>query len=189
MYTLKQLLSLFLLLACSSAAIPVLAADSSAGEQKAATCLGCHGPRGKSSSAQWPNLAAQQSTYIVNQLKAFKSGARSNPMMQAMATNLSDDDITNLAAYFSGLQAVKAGGDSALAKSGQAKAGVCLGCHGSAAEGNGQFPRLAGQHPEYLIKQLKSFKEGTRKNGPMQPIVANLSEDDMKALAAYLGSL
>jgi len=189
MRLLKQLLSFFLLLVCYGAAMPVTAADSSAGEQKAATCLGCHGPRGKSSSAQWPNLAAQQEAYIVSQLKAFKSGARSNTMMQSMAANLSDDDIDNLAAYFSSLEPVKAGGDPALAKSGQAKAAMCFGCHGSSAEGNGQFPRLAGQHPDYLLKQLKSFKSGERKSGPMQGIAAGLSEDDMKALAAYMGSL
>jgi cytochrome c553 len=76
-----------------------------------------------------------------------------------------------------------------LAKTGQAKASMCLGCHGSSAEGNGQFPRLAGQHPGYLVKQLSSFKEGVRKNGHMQAIAGTLSEDDMKALAAYFGSL
>lgn len=188
MSPLKHHLPVFLLLAFFCAA-PVLAVDLAAGEQKAAVCMGCHGPKGKSGSAQWPNLAAQQSTYLVNQLNAFKSGTRSNPMMQSMAANLSNDDINNLAAYFSSQPSVSAGGDPALAKSGQSKASMCLGCHGSSAEGNGQFPRLAGQHPEYLVKQLNSFKEGVRKNGHMQAIASTLSEDDMKALAAYFGSL
>lgn len=184
----KHILSVPLLLAYFWTA-PVLSADSAAGEQKAATCMGCHGPKGKSSNAQWPNLAAQQSPYIVNQLTAFKSGTRSNPMMQSMAANLSDGDINNLAAYYSSLPSVSAGGDPTLAKSGQTKASMCLGCHGTSAEGNGQFPRLAGQHPDYLVKQLSSFKEGVRKNGHMQAIAGTLSEDDMKALAAYFGSL
>jgi len=188
MYALKHSLSLTVLLACFWAA-PVSAADITAGEQKAATCMGCHGPKGKSSSAQWPNLAAQQPAYIVNQLNAFKTGARNNPMMQSMAANLSDDDINNLAAYYSSQSPVSAGGDANLAKSGQTKASMCLGCHGSSVEGNGQFPRLAGQHPDYLVKQLSSFKEGVRKSGPMQAIAGTLSEDDMKALAAYFGSL
>ena len=188
MNPLKHPLSVSLLLACFWTA-PVLAADLTAGEQKAATCLGCHGPKGKSSNAQWPNLAAQQSIYLINQLNAFKTGSRSNPMMQSMAANLSNDDINNLAAYFSSQPSVSAGSDPALAKSGKTKASMCLGCHGSSAEGNGQFPRLAGQHPEYLIKQLNSFKEGVRKSGPMQAIAGSLSEDDMKALAAYFGSL
>ena len=188
MNALNHPLTALLLLACFWAA-PVLAADVSAGEQKAAACQGCHGPKGKSSSAQWPNLAAQQSAYIVNQLNAFKAGTRSNPMMQAMASNLNEDDIKNLAAYFSGLPPVSAGGDPALAKSGLSKAGMCLGCHGSSAEGNGQFPRLAGQHPGYLANQLSHFKEGTRKNGHMQAIAGSLADEDMKALAAYFGSL
>src|SRR5665811_1365441 len=145
MNPLKHPLSVSLLLACFWAA-SVLAADLTAGEQKAATCLGCHGPKGKSSNAQWPNLAAQQSTYIVSQLNAFKTGTRNNPMMQSMAANLSDDEITNLAAYYSSQAPVSAGGDPILAKSGQTKASMCLGCHGSSAEGNDQFPRLAGQH-------------------------------------------
>jgi len=188
MYVLKSSLSVSVLLTCFWVA-PVSAADIAAGEQKSANCMGCHGPKGKSSSAQWPNIAAQQSAYIVNQLNAFKTGTRENPMMQSMAANLNDDDINNLAAYYSSQPAVSAGGDPNLAKSGQTKATMCLGCHGSKAEGNGQFPRLAGQHPDYLVKQLSSFKEGVRKNGHMQAIAGSLSEDDMKALAAYFGSL
>ncbi|MEI6335691.1 MAG: cytochrome c [Methylococcaceae bacterium] len=188
MYTLKHLFLVTVLLACFGTA-PVFAADMAAGEQKAATCTGCHGPKGKSSNAQWPNLAAQQGLYLVNQLKAFKAGTRNNPMMQAMAANLSDDDINNLAAYYSSQPAVSAGGDATLAKAGQPKATMCLGCHGASAEGNGQFPRLAGQHPNYLVKQLSNFKEGERKNGHMQAIAGNLSEEDTKALAAYFGSL
>ena len=170
-------------------ALPVSAADITAGEQKSSSCIGCHGQKGSSSNAQWPNLAAQQSTYLVNQLKAFKAGDRINQMMQPMAANLSNEDINNLAAYFSSQKPAKAGGDQALAKSGESKAGMCLGCHGSTAQGNGQFPRLAGQHPEYLVQQLKAFKEGSRKSGPMQAIVTNLPESDFKVLAAYFGSL
>jgi cytochrome c553 len=181
--TLSFLLTVFLTL-------PVSAADITAGEQKAEPCVSCHGQKGNSSNPQWPNLAAQQSTYLTNQLKAFKAGDRINIMMQSMTANLTNEDIANLAAYFSSQKPVKAaGGDPALAKAGEAKAGMCLGCHGSTAGGNGQFPRLAGQHPEYLVQQLKYFKEGSRKSGPMQAIVANLPEADFKALAAYFGSL
>jgi len=169
--------------------LPVSAADMAAGEQKAEPCASCHGQKGNSSNTQWPNLAAQQPTYLANQLKAFKAGDRINLMMQSMTANLNNEDINNLAAYFSSQKPVKAGGDPALAKSGESKAAMCLGCHGSTAQGNGQFPRLAGQHPEYLEQQLKAFKEGSRKSGPMQAIIANLSEADFKALATYFGSL
>jgi cytochrome c553 len=180
------ILSLFL---SAFIALPASAADAAAGEQKAAACAGCHGPKGVSNNVQWPNLAAQQSAYLVNQLKAFKDGSRANPMMQSLVASLTDDDINNLAAYFSSQQAAKASGDPALAKAGEPKAAMCQGCHGAGAKGNGQFPRLAGQHPEYIAQQLKAFKDGSRKSGPMQAIAANLAEDDFKALAAYFGSL
>lgn len=188
MNLLKQPLSVCLLLACSSA-IPVSAADIKAGEQKSAICAGCHGPNGKSANSQWPNLAAQQPEYIINQLEAFKSGDRTNPMMQGMAANLSSEDMANLAAYFAGQSAAQAEGDPTLEKAGEAKAALCLGCHGQKAAGNAQIPRLAGQHPEYLVTQLKNFKSGARKSGPMPAVAGNLSEEDMKALAAYFGSL
>ena len=188
MFSLKQSLSASLIL-MSASAFPAWSADEAAGAEKAQMCVGCHGPNGKSSSAQWPHLAAQQPAYLVNQLKAFKSGERNNPMMQSMAGNLNDQDMENLAAYFSKQTPAKAGGDAALASAGKDKAGMCLGCHGQQAQGNGQIPRLAGQHPEYLITQLKNFKAGTRKSGHMQAVAGSLSDDDMKALAAYFGSL
>lgn len=188
MNTLIKSISVFLMAGCFFA-IPALAADKAAGAQKAGNCAGCHGSEGKSSNTQFPNLAAQQETYIVAQLKAFKAGTRKNSMMQAMAANLSDADIDNLAAYYSSLPAVKAGGDAALAKSGQPKAVMCQGCHGESGAGNGQIPRLAGQQPDYLVKQLSNFKDGSRTNGQMQAISGAISEDDMKALAAYFGSL
>lgn len=170
--------------------LPATAADLKAGEQKAQTCIGCHGPQGNSSNAQFPTLAGQQPIYLAIQLKAFKEGNRKNPMMNGLAAGLSDDDIDNLAAYFASQETQSAGsGDSDLAEQGEPKFNMCMGCHGPEAKGNGQFPRLAGQHPSYIVKQLKAFKEGNRKSGPMQAIATNLSGEDMEALAAYLGSL
>jgi cytochrome c553 len=176
------LLALFIIL-------PATAADKTAGEQKSGSCVGCHGQNGISNNAQWPNLAAQQSTYLVNQLIAFKSGYRSNPMMQSLAANLSNEDMDNLAAYFSSQKSAKIVTGAGLVKSGEASASMCLGCHGQTAEGNGQFPRLAGQHPDYIEQQLHNFRTGLRKNGPMQAITANLSETNIKALATYFGAL
>jgi cytochrome c553 len=169
--------------------MPASAADAKAGEQKSAVCTSCHGQGGKSSNPQWPNLAGQQQAYIVNQLVAFKSGTRKNPIMEGMAANLSREDMDNLAAYYSTQPAAKAGGDQALAQTGQGKSAICMGCHGQNGAGNGQFPRIAGQHPDYLIAQLKHFKSGERKSGPMQAVAGNLSDEAMKALAAYFGSL
>jgi cytochrome c553 len=188
MKLLMHSLSLSLVVGCLLAT-SATAGDAKVGEQKSESCLGCHGQNGNSNSVQWPKLAGQQATYLEGQMKAFKSGQRSNTMMQAIAASLSDEDISNLAAYFSSQKLSSAGADAALAKNGQPKASMCLGCHGIQGEGKGQFPRLAGQHPAYLAAQLSSFKNGSRKSGPMQAVAAGLSEEDFKELAAYFGSL
>ncbi|NOT11372.1 MAG: cytochrome c4 [Methylococcaceae bacterium] len=185
----KQFLSaLFLMLICVIAK-PVSAAAAWMGEQKSSVCTGCHGPNGKSSNPQRPNLAAQQSEYLINQMNAYKSGKRNNPMMQSMAINLKASDIENLAEYYANMPPVSSGGEPTLAKAGQTKASMCLGCHGPSAEGNGQIPRLAGQHPSYLERQLNYFKTGVRKNSHMEAISANLTDADIRELAAYFGSL
>lgn len=188
MYLSRMLFAWSLLAACFSP-FQTQATELSTVEKKAAVCFGCHGNKGKSTNPQWPSLAGQQSVYIVNQLNAFKSGSRVNSQMQAQANGMSDEDMANFGAYFVVQEAPKAGGDAKLAQAGKDKAAMCLGCHGNAGEGNGQFPRLAGQQPGYLVLQLQNFKSGARKNGMMQAISANLNDDDMKALAAYFGSL
>jgi cytochrome c553 len=81
-----------------------VAGDAAAGKTKAAACAGCHGADGHSKNPLWPNLAGQKEAYIVKQLKAFKAGTRSDPMMSPMAKPLSDADIDNLAAYFSSVK-------------------------------------------------------------------------------------
>jgi cytochrome c553 len=80
-----------------------LAGDAEAGKAKAASCVGCHGAEGVSSNPMWPNLAGQKEGYLVKQMKAFRDGTRSDPMMTPMAKPLSDADIENLAAYYSSL--------------------------------------------------------------------------------------
>lgn len=189
MRLLRQTLTFLLLPVCFGIK-PLPATELSAVEQKAAICAECHGDKGKSNKPQWPILAGQQSVYIVNQLNAFKAGERDNSSMRIQAEKLSTEDMNNFGAYFAVQKPAKAsGGDATLAAKGKDKASTCLGCHGASGEGNGQFPRLAGQHPEYLAKQLADFKSGLRKNDAMKAIAANLSEDDIKALAAFFGSL
>lgn len=175
------LLSLFVL--------PVQAADVNAGKSKAAVCMGCHGSAGVSNNPLWPNLAGQSGAYIEAQLKNFRSGLRENSTMNAIAKDLTDADIENLAAYFAALPGKSAGGDANLAQKGKEKAPMCMGCHGLELKGNGQFPKLAGQHPKYLVKQLQDFKTGARKAGQMNAITRTFSDEDIKALAEYLGSL
>lgn len=165
------------------------AADSNAGKQLATSCSACHGEDGNSKNGQWPSLAGQQPLYLSAQIKAFRDGKRDNATMKGMVGKLSDADADNLAAYFAGLKPAGANFDAALAKTGAEKYAMCAGCHGAKGEGNGVFPRLAGQQPSYILTQLKNFKSGARQGGPMGPMTANLSEDDMKALAAHAASL
>ena len=191
MNTLKYLVAISLISAFLWTST-TLAADKVAGEQLAANCIGCHGSIGHGGHTDHnpaPNLYAQQPSYLINQLNAFKTGTRSNAIMNAMASNLSDEDIKNIAAYFSNVPTVKRESNLPLAKIGKEKASMCLGCHGSSAEGNGQYPRLAGQRADYLVNQLANFKAGLRKNGQMQAIAKTLNEDDMQALAAYFSGL
>lgn len=165
------------------------AADVNVGKNQSQVCQGCHGSEGFSAGPMFPNLAGQSRIYLEAQLKKFKAGERESPTMKSVAEELSEEEIQNLAAYFSSLPAKSSGGDAALVAVGKEKAGMCMGCHGDKLQGNGQFPRLAGQRPQYLIKQLKDFKSGTRKAGQMNAVAKSLSEEDIKALAAYLGSL
>lgn len=165
------------------------AADINVGKNQSAVCQGCHGSEGFSAGPMFPNLAGQGRVYLETQLKRFKAVERVSPTMNSVAEELTEDEIRNLAAYFSSLPSKSSGGDPALAKVGKDKAAMCMGCHGEKLEGNGQFPKLAGQRPQYLIKQLKDFKSGDRKASHMNAVAQNLTEDDIKALAAYLGSL
>lgn len=170
-------------------AMPGFAGEPSAGEQLAAACTGCHGAQGNSPSSQFPNLAGQQKAYIIAQLKAFKEGSRKSAIMNSMAASLSSSDMELLATYFSKQTTKSAGGDTSLSKQGSILVSQCMGCHGEALLGRQQIPRLAGQHPEYIVRQLTALKKGERKGGPMSAVASQLSETEMRAIAAYLGSL
>jgi cytochrome c553 len=101
----RQVLTILSAIALAAAAnVAQAGGDAAAGAAKAATCAGCHGPKGISVGPLFPNLAGQKEAYLVKQLKAFKSGARKDPTMSAMAAPLSDTDIANLAAHFSSLK-------------------------------------------------------------------------------------
>ena len=165
------------------------AADIKAGEKKAEQCAGCHGAKGIASNGTYPNLAGQHAMYITNQLNYFKSGVRVNPVMQGMASGLSEADINNLAAYFESLPNTYVNTQVKVAPEVATKFAMCAGCHGAKGEGRGGFPRLANQNPDYLVNQLHAFKKGSRKGGPMGAMAANLSEEDIKNLSVYLSTI
>ena len=166
-------------------------------------CMSCHGPEGRSVSPIFPRLAGQQKAYLVAQLQAFRNHTRSDPLAQAymwgMASQLSDSGIDELASYYSAQQPVAGtAGDPKLMAAGKKiftdgipaeKVPACMSCHGVDAQGVGAFPRLGGQHPEYLLAQLERFKSGERSNAPiMLGVVHNMTADQFKAVAAYAAS-
>ena len=184
-------------------------ADTTTDAQKATlhktveTCGTCHGVNGRSVSPTFPNLAAQQAPYIEAQLKAFKDQSRADPDAQAymwgMASQLSDTTITALAGYFAAQPAAPGrGGNSALIAQGKRwfEEGVparqippCASCHGAHAEGMAVFPRLAGQHAPYLLKQLIVIQSVLRTAPVMHGVIKDLTKDQMLALVAYLESI
>jgi len=180
-------------------------ADPDAGKAKAITCTACHGPQGNSVNALWPNIAGQSASYTVAQLKAFKDGSRKDPLMTSQAMLLSDQDMADLAVYFESLPAAAqsvADADSidlgeALYRGGNLETGAsaCLACHGPTGRGNpaAAYPSLAGQHAAYTAKQLRDYAAGDRKSDgktrQMRDIAANLSGDDIDALASYVQGL
>jgi cytochrome c553 len=151
----------------------------------------------------FPRLNAQTAEYLTAQLKGFREHARgetdARSYMWAIASQLDDATVKSLADYFSAQNAIPgAAGDPALMAAGQQifEHGVpdkgvpaCASCHGAQAQGAGQFPRLAGQHEAYLLRQIEVFKNGTRANAPVMTAVAHtLSDEQAKAVAAYLQS-
>lgn len=184
----------------------VLAAgDPAMGQQKSGLCQGCHGPDGNSLGPSWPSLAGQHSNFISKQIKDFKSGNRQDPTMNAMVMDLSDKDIADIAAYFAKQKLNPAAGeqDGTILSTGKKiyKGGntynqvpACAGCHGPNGIGNGpaNYPRIAGQQKDYLIKSLNDFKTGARTNDPnsmMRNIAAKLTAKEIAAVASYVASL
>ncbi len=183
------------------ALLPALAADPA--PATAATCVACHGADGNSVNPIWPNLAGQHASYLVAQLKAFKSGAREELSMTAMVAPLSDDDIIELADYYAGLQPYAGIADAelvelgaAIYRGGRVDAGVpaCMACHGPSGAGNppAGYPTLSGQHAAYTSAQLQLYKKGERSTDPaamMRTIAARLSDEQIEAVASYIAGL
>jgi len=190
-----QVLSISLALASATS---ILHAESNinAGKEKSASCSSCHGEDGNSMVATFPKLAQQHSSYLAQQLQAFKDGTRNDPMMSPMAKSLSDDDIADISAYYAAqkvsenalpalppadeedekpagkkddIQDLIAQGSN-LYRNGnlQSEVSACIACHGPFGEGNkpASFPALQSQHADYLIKTLSDFKSGSRSNNP-----------------------
>jgi cytochrome c553 len=166
-------------------------------------CTSCHGHNGNSNNPQWPHLAGQHPRYFVKQLKDIKNGLRQVPTMSALVETLNTQDMDDLAAYYAKMpialgstktefllrgEQLYRGGDFAK------RITACIACHGPKGTGNGQagFPVLSGQHAEYTLLQLISFKKSKRKNDLnhiMQDISSRMSQEDMEAVAHYIEGL
>jgi cytochrome c553 len=195
---------LWILAATISGAIATNSASAAGsvetGATKAIVCQACHGANGNSTNPEWPSLAGVGADYIAEQLKNFKEGKRTNPVMMPIAMPLSAGDMADLGAYFdsltnTGLEAdpsywqagekLYRGGDSARAIP------ACMACHGHGNE-PAKFPALRGQQSVYVMKQLNDYASGARPTGPngiMQTIAKRLSPDDIRNLASYLQGL
>ena len=203
----KLLVSLLLTLGVTGiaqAAGTALVGDAAAGQAKTAVCGACHGPDGNSMAPNFPKHAGQGDRYLLKQLHEIKDGKRQVLEMTGLLANLNDQDLADIAAYYSSQKGSVGAADPALVAQGEAlfRGGnlekgmpACIGCHspdgqGLAAAG---FPHLGGQHASYIEKQLTDFREGDRTNDGdsmiMRGIAAKMSNKDIKALASYIQGL
>ncbi len=180
--------------------------DAAQGKAKAAMCAGCHGAEGNSPNPMWPNLAGQHASYLEKEIRDLKKGElRNDPTMAPMVGSLSEQDIQDIAAYFSS-QIGKVGFAQAAAsvvakgqsiyRGGNVVEGVaaCMSCHGPRGEGNpfSKYPALAGQHAEYTKKQLLAFQAGERQNdhyAMMRTVAKRMDNAEIEAVAHYISGL
>jgi cytochrome c553 len=179
-----------------------------AAPEQAAACAACHGEDGNSTQPVFPKLAGQPKEYLAKQLNEYVSGKRKNDMMSPLAGNLKPGtrkvpgDVEVLASYYSAQKPTSgAAQDKKLAEEGKkiyfngneaTDVAVCSACHQQNAEGTRIYPRLAGQHAEYLYQQLKSYGSGERNNDisrVMRVVAKHMTEQEMRAVAEYLSGL
>jgi cytochrome c553 len=200
----KKVLSLAVALFAAALVPAAQAQDAKAGEKKAAMCIGCHGIPGYQASFpeihKVPMISGQGGKYIAASLAAYKKGERKHPTMRAIAASLSDQDMADLGAYY------EAGGDGATAPEAVAAApaevtkllekGNCVSCHGANMSKpiDPSYPKLAGQHADYLYVALKAYQieknpQVGRSNAIMAGMAKPFSHAELKVLSTYIASL
>lgn len=181
--------------------------DAKAGEKKIAMCIGCHGIIGYQASFpevyKVPKISGQSAKYIISALNAYKQGDRKHPTMRGIADSLSDQDMADVAAYYSShgvVEGAKLPDTASVTPNAQVEAllkkAACVSCHGAnfAKPIDPAYPKIAGQHADYLFVALKAYKtEGNanvgRSNGVMAAIAKQFNNNELKALAGYVSSL
>ncbi len=170
-------------------------AQMPAARAKAQACMACHGPDGNSQNPAYPILAGQSWRYIYIELKDFKAGRRSDPVMSPLAQNLSQDDMIELGNFFAAQKPLPIAfqADAAKVEAGRktSDAVLCPMCHLGGFVGQNDIPRVAGQYPQYIKKQLEDFRARRRTNdaGNMTSVTATLSDQDIDNLAQYIANL
>ena len=203
----KAITLLLALAGAFTTATTAQAQDAVAGEKKAAMCIGCHGIHGYQASFpevhKVPMISGQGAKYIVAALNAYKKGERKHPTMRGVSASLSDTDMADLGAFYEkhGASSIKPVAETpAVAPSPAVAAllakGACVSCHGAnfSKPIDGSYPKIAGQHADYLAVALHSYSvQGNpqvgRSNAIMAGQVKQFKRDELKAMAQYIGSL
>ncbi len=189
-----------------SAAAQTPVGDIKAGEKKVAMCIGCHGIAGYQASFpeihKVPMISGQGAKYIMAALTAYQKGERRHPTMRGIAEGLSEQDIADVAVYYEAHGRSEAKTELPKAAEGSAKMtallakGGCVACHGDNFNKplDPSYPKIAGQHGDYLFVALKSYKAEKaalvgRSNGVMAGIAGQFSNAELKELASYVASL
>ena len=185
-------------LLCASALGAALAAQAQSAAPapaKAEACAACHGPGGRSTQPQYAILAGQTARYLDLQLRDFQAGRRTNELMTPMVAGMTRDEMRELADYFAKqtppVQTFKADADKARLGKLKADETLCTMCHLGGFAGQNEVPRVAGQHFDYIVRQLSDFKARTRTNdaGTMTSVAGTLNAQDIENLAHYLVGL
>lgn len=181
------------------ASLALAKGDPEAGKAKAAQCAGCHGADGNSPTAAFPKIAGQGEKYLLKQLQDVKEGTRVIAQMAGQLDNMNAQDLENLASYFASQTMSGSAAKQDLVETGSSvyRAGIkeqgiaaCTGCHSPTAAGNAPagFPRLSGQHADYIEQQLLMFQKGERDNDSdsvMRSITERMTAQEIKAVSSY----
>lgn len=195
---------------CAAMVLPAQAADglldgdAEAGATKAAPCVACHGVAGNSVSPEWPKLAGQGAKYLYEQMIGFKDGTRTDPIMLGQMQSLSEQDMKDIAVYFSQQQTSLGAANPELVEAGEkiyrggnkeTDTAACMACHGPRGLGNAaaSYPRVSGQQATYTANQLKAYRSGQRSGNDrakmMIDVADRLTDAEIEALASYLQGL
>jgi len=188
-------MKLNLLILAFTLILPSLTVMDAATAAKSDSCAHCHGTDGNSTSSAYPSLAGQTSEYLYRQMRDFKEGRRKNAMMSPSIGVVSDQDMQELAEYFSAQNLIRStfNADPKKVEQGKkiAQETRCTACHQAGFKGLNEFPRLSRQKYPYIVKQLMDYRDGlrTNDNGLHAPAAKNLSDEQIEALAHYLASI